>query len=47
MAEWDEQGEWSYLTVTHSPLVEQLRERFDHMEIQGSEQEGLAGKRVH
>lgn len=37
MAEWDEQREWRYLAATHSPMVEWLRERFGHMEVQGVE----------
>lgn len=31
--EWDECTEWRYLTANLSPLVEQLRERFSHLEM--------------
>lgn len=35
MAEWDEHAEWRYLH--HSPLVEQLWERFLHLDVHGVE----------
>lgn len=33
-ADWDEPREWRLLTVLRSPLMEQLRERFDRIGIQ-------------
>lgn len=35
--EWDDQREWKYLTALHNQSVEQLRMRFDRMEIQSVE----------
>lgn len=35
-AEWEEPMEWRFLITTHSPSMEQIRERFRGLEVQGS-----------
>lgn len=34
-ADWEEPVEWCYLAAFHSPLVEQLREKFSGLEVRG------------
>lgn len=46
LAEWDDPAEWKILIASHSPSMEQLREKFGGMEIHAAATQGAAAATI-